>query len=257
MDNLNIQNNSNVTPMMKSPKVVAFLVLGGAIILSSIIASFAFYKIRSFDDSLSVTGSAKQEIVSDTVTWNSGFSRVVTIDNLRYGYSQMSGDEKIVKDYLIKSGVAETDFTISPVTMNEIFDYKPNGDQGDKKYNLSQSVILNSKDVEKVTSLAKNAPQEIVSKGVIFTSYGLNYYYSKLPDLRVSLLSGAIKDAKARAESIAGASGKKVGQLKSASSGVVQVMPLNSVEVNDYGSYDTGEIKKEVMVTVKAAFTLR
>jgi hypothetical protein len=34
-------------------------------------------------------------------------------------------------------------------------------------------------------------------------------------------------------------------------------MPLNSVKVNDYGSYDTGEIKKEVMVTVKAAFTLR
>ena len=53
MDNLNIQNNSNMVSMIKSPKVVAFLVLGGAIVLSSIIASFAFYKIRSFDGPLS------------------------------------------------------------------------------------------------------------------------------------------------------------------------------------------------------------
>jgi hypothetical protein len=56
-----------------------------------------------------VTGSAKQEIVSDTVTWNSGFSRIVTMDSLKYGYSQISSDEKVVRDYLIKNGVAEND----------------------------------------------------------------------------------------------------------------------------------------------------
>jgi len=39
--------------------------------------------------------------------------------------------------------------------------------------------------------------------------------------------------------------------------GVVQVMPVNSVEISDYGTYDTGSIEKEVMVTVKALFILR
>ena len=108
----------------------------------------------------------------------------------------------------------------------------------------------------KITDLAKNA-QALTALGVIFASESLEYYYSKLPDLRVSLLSDAIKDAKARAQKIAESSGKKVGNIKSASVGVVQVMPVNSVEISDYGTYETGSIEKEVMVTVKALFTLQ
>ncbi len=74
--------------------------------------------------------------------------------------------------------------------------------------------------------------------------------------MRVALLPDAIADAKARAESIATAGGNKIGSIKSASSGVVQVLSANSVEVSDYGSYDTSKIEKEIMVTVKASFAI-
>jgi hypothetical protein len=37
---------------------------------------------------------------------------------------------------------------------------------------------------------------------------------------------------------------------------VVQVLPVNSVDVSDYGSYDTQNIEKEISVTVRAAFVL-
>jgi hypothetical protein len=85
----------------------------------------------------------------------------------------------------------------------------------------------------------------------------LEYYYSKLPELRVKLLSSAIKDAEARAKSIVESTGRKVGSIRSASSGVVQVLPVNSVEISDYGSYDTSYVDKDVMVTVKATFGLK
>jgi len=75
--------------------------------------------------------------------------------------------------------------------------------------------------------------------------------------LRVSLLSDAIKDAQARAAKMAEATGRKVGDLKSAASGVVQVLSSNSLEVSDYGTYDTSKINKNVMVTVRAAFGLK
>jgi hypothetical protein len=48
-----------------------------------------------------------------------------------------------------------------------------------------------------------------------------------------------------------------VGALRSASSGVVQVLPEGGVEISDYGTYDTQNINKEVMVTVRADFSLR
>ena len=85
----------------------------------------------------------------------------------------------------------------------------------------------------------------------------MEYYISSLPELRVSLLGEAVKDAESRANSLAEASGKRVGKLKSASSGVVQVLSTNSTDISDYGSYDTSQINKQVMVTVKASFTLK
>jgi hypothetical protein len=39
--------------------------------------------------------------------------------------------------------------------------------------------------------------------------------------------------------------------------GLVQVMAPNSVEVSDYGMYDTSSIDKEIMVTVKASFEIK
>ena len=80
------------------------------------------------------------------------------------------------------------------------------------------------------------------------------YYISKLPALRVSLLGRAIADARARASEIAKSGSTAVGALKSASSGVVQVMAPNSTNVEDYGSYDTSTIQKQVMVSARVTF---
>jgi len=97
----------------------------------------------------------------------------------------------------------------------------------------------------------------LINKGVLFTTSSLEFYYSQLPQARIELLASAVQDAKARAEQLAQAGGKKIGILKSASSGVVQVMAPNSVEVSDYGMYDTSKIEKEIMVTVKTSFEIK
>jgi hypothetical protein len=73
-------------------------------------------------------------------------------------------------------------------------------------------------------------------------------------DARIDLLPLAMEDARKRAESI---SGKKAGPLKSVSMGVVQVLQPNSVDISDYGMYDTSTIEKEIMITVRASFSLR
>jgi hypothetical protein len=78
-----------------------------------------------------------------------------------------------------------------------------------------------------------------------------------LPELRVSLLGEALKDARARATEIAKSANTKVGALKSAASGVVQVSAPNSIDVSDYGNYDTSSMDKDVMVTVRATFLVQ
>ncbi len=239
----------------KNPMVAAASVLAAGFLLCAIIAGYSFYSIRAMDNQLSVTGSAKQEIKADSVKWLVTVSRPAYAYSLKTGYGQVASDLKIVKAFFANHGFAETELNVSTVFMDEVYS-NTNPPPESKPYVLRQTIELSSKDVEKVSALSKNI-QDIIDQGVILSAQAPNYSYSALADLRVSLLAAALKDAKARAESIAGMAGNKVGKLKSASSGVVQVLPVGSVEVSDYGSYDTSSIDKEVMVTVRASFSIK
>lgn len=233
------------------------VLLSVALVLMAIIGAGTFYSIRQLDNTLSVTGSAKRLITSDRALWRTSISRTVTANTLPAGYRDMARDLASVKAFFKKEGIEEKDLDISALFMDEVYDYQnPNRDPANKQYTLRQTIELSSQDVAKVTELSKKA-SEVVNQGVIFTTQALEYTYSELPAMRISLLSEAVKDAKARAEKLAESNNQKVGSLKSAGVGVVQVLSPDSVEVSDYGTYDTSKVEKEVMVTVKATFVLR
>ena len=141
--------------------------------------------------------------------------------------------------------------------MEQNYDYNQNNvTAAEKDYTLRQTVEVSSSDVAKIGELAQ-ATQSIINKGVIFSVFPVEYYYKNLPEVRVTLLSSAVADAKKRAEEIVSGTGQKIGALKSAASGVVQVLPANSLEISDYGTYDTSKVNKNIMVTVKAAFNIK
>lgn len=231
-------------------------ILGISIIIAAGIGGGAFYKVKSLDSTLSVTGSAKKTVTSDQVKWTAGFSRNITDGNLKSGYQLMTQDTAAVKKFLTAKGLTESEVTISPVSMEQPYLYDKQNTNNLNSYILRQTVEVQSSDVQKVTDIAKKT-DELINQGVVFSSQALEYYYSKLADLRVELLSDAVKDARVRANNIAQSGGQKLGSLRSASMGVVQVLAPNSVDVSDYGQYDTTKIDKEVMVTVKAAFSLK
>jgi hypothetical protein len=228
-------------------------ILGVALVASAVVVSLTIYNVRALEDTIAVTGSAKERVTSDTVKWSGMFTRSIPYAQLRSGYASMKQDETIVRTFLTSNGVAEADVKVNPVMLEDYGKYNP---QAPQEYALRQTIEVNSRDVEKVSALAKNL-DPVISKGVVFSTQFLEYYYSKLPDLRVSLLSKAVEDAKARAEKIVETTGRKVGSIQSAAAGVVQVLPVNSVDISDYGNYDNSSIDKEVMVTVKASFRIK
>lgn len=231
------------------------IIIGLSLILSAVAVSFVIYQIKAMDNTLQVTGSAKKVVSADVVKWTGEFTRNVKVDTLKIGYAQMATDLEKVKAFLKEAGINEEVVQISPIYMYEQYNYKSDG-SSEKNYNLTQTIQIQSEDVEKITSLAKNV-QKLIEGGVIFSTRSLEYYYTKLPEVRVELLSEAVKDARNRAEKIAQSNSDEVGTLKSASVGVVQVLPVNSTEISDYGAYDTSSIEKEVMITVRTVFQMK
>ena len=245
----------NIKSILEKPFVYPALMLAGAFVIGSLIGGVFISKIRSGEDTLSSTGSAKMEVVSDIAKINATFSRTVSETELARGYELMKSDEAKVRAYLIKKGLVEADFSILPISLSERYDYGNTGAQV-KKYDLRQEVRIQSGDIAKIGEVANDSGQ-LINSGILFQSYGVQYFYSKLAEARVQLMAEAVKDAKVRAKEIAKGAGGTVGKLLSASSGVVQVLAPNSLEISDYGSYDTSTPEKEIMVTVRATFKAR
>jgi hypothetical protein len=111
-------------------------------------------------------------------------------------------------------------------------------------YTLDQTVEINSGEVDSITDISRKST-ELISQGIVFTSYPPQYFYTKISDLKIDMIAEATKDSKNRATQIAEKSGSKCGKLRSASLGVFQITPANSNEVSDYGMNDTSSLNKD------------
>lgn len=239
--------------MEKNNKIVLFgLILGISIIIAAGVLAKSLFDNRS-QEVISVSGSATTEVDADEARWTGNFTRTVLQSALKEGHALMKEDERAVSEFLNSKGFEVTAYEISPVFISEVYKNDPNAP---KEYNLTQSVAVRSQNVGQLKAVAKDSGR-LADQGLVFSANPVEYYYSDLASLRISLLPDAIKDAKSRAEAIASASGQSVGAVKGVSMGVVQVMPVGAIQVEDYGSYDTTQIAKKVMVTVKATFGLK
>ena len=84
-----------------------------------------------------------------------------------------------------------------------------------------------------------------------------SYSYSKLPELKVTLLEKASNDAKARAESMLKATHNSVGKIQSVRMGVYQITPVDSTDVSDMGVNDSSSIDKKVTAVANVSFKIK
>lgn len=231
-------------------------ILALGIILAVVVGGSFAYSIRGLDYVMSATGSARQSVSADTAKWVIAVTRTVPVYSLSSGYAQVAKDIELTKKFLAEEKFAAEDITISVVSMDQYYGYgSDQKSSSEREYVLRQTVTVNSKDVQKIDNAAKKMGN-LVGQGVLASIQSLEYTVSGLNEMRISMLEAATKDARARVEKIAKSGGRDVGELRAAASGVVQVLPKGSLEISDYGSYDTSSIEKEVMVTVRATFTI-
>ncbi len=235
-----------------SSAVAAALVLGLSIILSSWIVAGYVAKIKATGDGIAVTGSAQRVITSDVAKWRVQLSRSVPAESTQDGYAALKRDLDALTAYLKKSGIDPKNVTVGAVAVEPGYDAYSGG-KGITSYTLRQEVVVEANDVAKVTQTAQNVGT-LLAQGALLSTTSLEYYYSKLADVKIEMLAQATENAKQRAEKIAQSAGSQLAGLKDASMGVMQITSVNSTEVSDYGMYDTSSIEKQVTAVVRAAF---
>lgn len=235
--------------------IVAIIIVIG-LIASAVILANTLVEVKGSGNRITVTGSAKQQITSDLIVWNGSFSAKSA--NLQEAYTQLESDKKKVLDYLLNQGVKKDQIVFTAVNTNICYVISPNGQYTSDidYYDLYQTVTISSPDIEKVTDISRNAT-ELINEGVQFQSQAPQYLYTKIADLKVTMLAEATKDARKRAEMIAENAGSKLGGLKYADMGVIQIAPQYSTEVSDYGMNDTSSLEKEITAIVHCEFEIK
>jgi uncharacterized protein len=246
--------------------VVAFgLVISLAWVMSSFILADGLSRINS-KNVISVTGTAERMVVSDAGKWTFTIVRQASPEGYAFVSKQLKEQATVATKYFTSNGVDEKEITVLPITgtaicqsQNQVM-YDGSGRQqcsGAFTYSITQTIIIESDNVESVRNLSLNAPSALSILGIWAQTVSVEFYYTKLSTIRAELLEEASKNAKERAEAIAKSTGSAIGGVRDASQGVFQVTQKNSTDVSDYGNYDTSTIDKKITAVVRASFEVR
>jgi hypothetical protein len=206
---------------------------------------------RGAGNTIASTGSASIMVKADDGKWTISVYQSANEGQTAPAYSQVANDATAVTSYFKKANLASS--TITATTIAADMEYKNNGATS---YNVHEDITIESSDVDGLQKLAQNI-NVLTDRGLSISPRQPEYYVTNLPDIRVQLIGKAVEDAKARAVQLAESGGSTIGALVSASSGVVQVLAPNSINNDNYGSYDTSTIQKQVSVTAHVTFAVK
>lgn len=240
-------------------RAIIAAIIGVSFILGLLIVANAYRSRAAAQQMIRVTGSAEQDFESDLIVWKGFYSRKSM--DLKSAYAQLKEDENAIRSYLTQKGVPAAEMVFSSVNIDKQYNYPTdaNGRSLGQKfdgYNLSQTVRIESKNVDRIDKLSREAT-ELIQQGIEFTSSAPAFYYTKLTDIKMDLLAKASADGKKRADIIAKNAGSDIGKLKNANLGVFQITGKNTDEDYSYGgTFNTSSRNKTGSITIRMEFAV-
>lgn len=228
------------------------IIIGLSVIITGILLSSAWRYYANSNKVINVTGSAVKYITSDMGILN---VRVATQDvSAVVAYRTLNENMAIVTKFLKDEGLDSKSLEVGTISNYPVYSNN-SGTQQFVGYNYSQNLNICLNNVDKIKELSTKI-SSLVEKGVTVQVDPPQYHFTKLQVLKADVQAEAAKDAFLRAQKIASYTGNKIGNIKNARLGVMQVVPKNSNEVSDYGVNDLTSIEKQIVAVISASFEL-
>lgn len=228
-----------------------------AIVIAAVVLGNAVINRNRPQGTINVTGLGEQNFTSDLIVWEGNFSRESS--ELKSAYENLERDRNAVTQYLKSKGIPEDQLVFNAVSTMPMYqqNYTSSGTYAGQTftgYQLSQTLVIESKEVEKVEKISREIT-ELLNEGITFYSQPPRYYYTQLESLKLEMVAKATEDGRVRAERIAENSNSKLGNLITANMGIFQITGQNSGE--DYswgGTLNTSAKNKTASITMKLIF---
>lgn len=158
---------------------------------------------------VTVTGEAKSEENSQIATFNAGVYMVK--DNKDEAIAEVEKKIGVIIDAAKAFGVNADDIKTQNLSVNQ--SEEQYYEEGRQKYRPGQWRVSNNVEVKLRDAAQAGKLAEVLAKSGANNVYGPNFGFDDTKDAENALLSGAIADARKKAELIARGAGKKLGSL--------------------------------------------
>ncbi len=246
---------------MKNNTLIFVIVAGICFFFAALAVGISYYQAKKPTKTVSVVGLAEKDFTSDLIVWNLSYD--VTDMDMKCAYNAVKDQNVIVKNFLKDKGIKDEEVDFMNISTTPQYDYRWDSEQGRsieifRGYQARQVVRVESKDVDKIERIIRGI-SDLYDQNIKILSEEPEYYYTRLSDLKMEMLAEASKNARDRAEAITRSAGAKLGNLKTATTGVFQITAPNSSE-DSYswsGAYNTSSKQKRVSINMRLTYYVK
>lgn len=234
-------------------------ILAFAIIISALIAGIFFYQAQKAENTIRSVGSASENFQADTAKWSISLEAKTKADQLKSGYQKINDQRQKLISILEKHGISTENLGQNPINVYENYNYITKDGTQQRVfggYELSQNFYIISRKIDEIEELVYN-PEALFEEDIIIKNSKLQYFYSKIDELKKEIISSAAVNARSRADKMIENTEMELGKTLSLNSGIFQITEPFSTEVSSSGIYNTSTRKKQIRVTVHAVYQLK
>ncbi|GAB4041466.1 MAG: SIMPL domain-containing protein [Rubrivivax sp.] len=217
---------------------MALLALAAAVAAAGWQVGQGLERFRTGDRSVTVKGLAEKDVESDFAVWTLGFRRA----GGDFGGVQraLAEDRDRVVAFLKAQGFTEAEVEVRPLQVTDLYAREYGGGQQPLRFQGLGQVIVKSAKPAAVQAAAL-AVDPLIQAGIQLGGgndgpSGPRYQLRGFNEIKAPLLAEATRNAREQAQKFAAESGARLGPLRSANQGVIQVGAAEGEGYDDGGS---------------------
>jgi hypothetical protein len=230
-----------------SRSILAALLVGLGLLGAGWFAAQGMARLKTADRYVTVKGSAEKVVDADLVVWPLPHS--VGGNDLADVQAKLDANTQIIRAFFGQAGFKPAEIVVSPPRLEDRWAWASGDNKPPERYRYSTTVILRTSDVARALTALRGSGQ-LVARGVMLGSAdggmgGPDFEYTKLNAIKPALIAEATANARQSAEQFAKDSGARIGGIRTANQGVVDISD------RDQGS---PQVKKVRVVTTVEYF---
>ena len=235
---------------------VSAVVLALGVVLGGLFIGYGFARGRAADRYVEVKGLAEREVTADLALWPLRY--VSTGEDLAATQAQITRNTRQVYAFLARNGIDTTAVQLQALEVSDAFANRFPGERGGPRYVIQQTVMVRS-DKPQVVLAASQKVSDLVGAGVVLSSsgeYGIggpSFLFTRLNQLKPSMVREATGNARASAEQFAADSRTSLGGIRQANQGVFVILPRDQTP----GVNEGAQIQKIVRVVATVQYFLQ